>query len=270
MDYKYFDVSIEKNIAFCTFNNPPRHTITADGVFEFQRLLADLEAMDELMVFMLTGGNERFFIAHYEVGELASMSEDRQKKTEKPADKPKKLYPFNRLNLALEQSRLITIAAMNGQAHGGGLEIALSCDFRLAGKGKHTYGLPETNVGIIPGAGGTQRLARLLGVAKAMDLILHGKVYSAEEAYDLGVIHRLYEKETFWEEAKAFARKIGSRSPVALSLAKKAIRQGVLEPDFEKALLIEQNGLDAALKSEDAGGAMSAWLKGEKYQWKGR
>ena len=270
MDYKYFEVSIENNIAFCTFTNPPRHTITADGVFEFQRLLTDLEAMDGLMVVMLTGGNEDIFIAHYEVGELASISETRQEKKTTSTEKPAQLYPFHRLNLALEQSRLITIAAMNGQAHGGGLEIALSCDFRLAKKGRHSYGLPETNVGIIPGAGGTQRLSRLLGMAKAMDLILHGRVFSADEAYNFGIMHRLYDKESFAEEAKAFARKIASRSPIALSQAKKAIRQGMQETDWEKALLIEQGCLDTALKSEDAGAAMSAWLRGEKYTWKGR
>lgn len=270
MQYRYLNLKIENHVAYCTMNNPPKQTMVATEVRELLSLIEELEADENVRVLVLTGADENIFITHYEVGELSDMSHKRQS-VEKPAtEKKKKLYPFNRLCFNLENTRLVTIAAVNGDASGGGWEVALSCDFRLSKKGNHLMGLPETEVGIIPGAGGTQRMARLLGVAKALDLILHGTKFTSVEAYSLGLIHRIYEAARFNEEVKIFAEGLAGRSPVALREAKMAIRLGIQAQNMEEALLIEQSGFDITMKSEDAAGAMKAWLKGEKYEWKGR
>ena len=129
------------------------------------------------------------------------------------------LHDFHRLALALEALPLPTVAAINGSAAGGGFELALACDFRLACAGEHRLGLPETSVGIIPGAGGTQRMARLLGTAAALDLVLHAALLTPEEALARGLVHRVFEADRFAEETVAFARDLASRAPLALRAA---------------------------------------------------
>ncbi len=270
MQYKYLTLKIENHVACCTMNNPPHQTMVYGEVRELIGMIETLEVDSDVRVLVLTGADPDIFITHYEVGELSDMSQKRQSDENPAAERKPKLYPFNRLCYNLENSRLVTVAAVNGNASGGGWEVALACDFRLSKKGGHLLGLPETEVGIIPGAGGTQRMARLLGVAKALDLILHGRKFTAEEAYSLGLLHRLYEADAFNEGVKEFTEGLANRSPVALREAKKAIRLGMQAQNMEEALLIEQSGFDITMKSEDAAGAMKAWLKGEKYEWKGR
>jgi enoyl-CoA hydratase len=165
----------------------------------------------------------------------------------------------------------ITIAAINGNAAGGGCEITLACDFRLMMDGEYRYGLPETSVGIIPGAGGTQRLARLLGTAKALDLILHAKTMPPTTALQLGLVHRLYPEESFHAEVDAFVEDIVNRAPVALVAAKHAIHQGIHLP-MEEALALEQEQFGKASNTKDAAGVMRALVSGQDisaYKWTG-
>lgn len=270
MKYNYLKVRISDHIATCIISNPPRYTITESGVKELIEFVNSLEQDSSVRILTLTGESDTIFIAHYELNELAETSEKQQHKKAVTDETPRELSPMNRLCLNLENSRLITIAALNGQAHGGGWEISLACDFRLAKKGSYKLGLPETNVGIIPGAGGTQRMARLLGTAKALDIILHGRLMTPEQAFSMGLIHRLYDEASFTDEVAGFAQRLAERSPIALSAAKRAIQQGIHATDMEEALLIEQECFNRAMQSEDAAGAMRAWLKGEKYHWEGR
>ena len=270
MEYKHLEVKREGGVATCTLSNPPNHTLNSNGVQELGVLLDELEQDRALRVLILTGGGEGVFVAHYEVAELAASAEQQ---SQQPAGAPSEIDPgrlhaFHRVCLRLERLPAVTIAAINGNAAGGGCELTLACDFRLMADGPFGYGLPETSVGIIPGAGGTQRFARLLGTARALDLILHGRILAPGEAHELGLIHRLFPPETFREQALEFARNVASRAPIALAAAKEAIRRGA-QTTLEDGLAVEQECFARTMRSRDAAGAMRAWTRGESYAWKG-
>jgi enoyl-CoA hydratase len=249
--------------------NPPRHTLTAEGVRELSERLDTLERDAALRVLVLAGSGAGVFIAHYEVGELAAAAEGRSASaaTALPAG-PRRLHPFHELCLRLERLSVPTVAALDGSAAGGGLELALACDFRLLADGPFRVGLPETSVGIIPGAGGTQRLARLLGTGRALDLILHATLLAPAEALALGLVHRVFPAARFAEETRAFAEDLAGRAPLALAAAKRAIRGGAERP-LEEGLALEQEQFESTMRSKDAAGALRAYLRGQPYTWKG-
>lgn len=260
----------EGAIATLRFANPPRHTLTATMVHAMHERLAQLEGQRQgVRLLVVRSATPNVFITHYEVGELANIAE--QSAASSPvtaAAAPVQLHPLNELMLRLEALDLVTVAVMDGLAMGGGLELALGCDFRLLCDGNHRVGLPETHVGIIPGAGGTQRMARLLGTARALDLILHGALLSPQEALVAGLVHRVFAASSFEAEVSAFLGNLATRAPIALALAKQAIRQGAGLP-LREALALEQEAFARAIATSDARLAMRAYLKGERYEFKG-
>jgi enoyl-CoA hydratase len=266
MPYQYLEIREDPGVVFCTLQNPPRHTLVAAELAELRALTDDLLARSDVRVVVFTGAADDVFIAHYEVGELADAAEGRQAVLREEASG---LHGFHRFLLTLQRAPFVTVAAINGNAAGGGFEFALGCDFRLQKAGDYRLGLPETNVGIIPGAGGTQRYARLLGTAKALELILHGQLLSPDEALALGLIHRLCPPETFAADVAAFAANLARRAPVALAAAKRAIYAGSELP-LEQGLLAEQQQFDRCMGSRDAAVAMRSWLQGERWEWEGR
>jgi enoyl-CoA hydratase len=274
MNYRYLNVSRNGQIVTCTLSNPPTQTLTAGGVREILHLLDDIEADRSVRVLVFTGAGEGVFIAHYEVGELSDSAQhniEADNGTGTSGKSEPELSEMHQLCLRLEQISAITIAAMNGTATGGGFELSLACDFRLLADGRYRVGLPETSIGIIPGAGGTQRYARLLGTARALDLILHAKLLTPAQALEMGLVHRIYPAECFHEKVEAFSVDIAGRSPIALAAAKQAIHQGARLP-LEEALLLEQRHFDRTMRSKDAAGAMRAYLNGSgktPYEWQG-
>jgi enoyl-CoA hydratase len=244
--------------------NPPRQTLTAAGVAELHARLEALERDASLRVLVLAGAAEGVFIAHYEVGELAAAAEGAAKRPAPApeANGPRRLHAFHELCLRLERLPAVTVAALNGSAAGGGLELALACDFRLLADGPFRVGLPETSVGIIPGGGGTQRLARLLGTGRALDLILHATLLAPAEALALGVVHRVLPAERFREEARAFAQGLAERAPLALAAAKRAIRDGAHLP-LAEGLAVEQAQFERTMRSPEAAAALRAFLRGQ-------
>ena len=253
----------------CVMSNLPRHTLCAPEVAELAAFAEGLAARDDVRAVIFTGGGDGVFIAHYEVGELADSAEARVAAGSPPEDSPT-LHALNRLTLALQAAPFATVAAVNGNAGGGGWEFALGCDFRLLADGDFRVGLPETSVGIIPGAGGTQRYAKLLGAARALDLILHGKLLSPQEAFSLGLAHALYPAEGLAAAALEFARNLASRSPLALAAAKRAI-YAAQDADLKSGLLVEQREFAACMASEDAARALRGVLAGERWSaWQGR
>lgn len=267
MGWTYLELERESGVATCSISNPPSQTLTSDGVRELHEMLDEVEHDQSTRVLVLTGRGEGVFIAHYEVGELAEAAEAHAEGA-RPNREPMPLHAMHRLCLRLERMSAVTIAALNGSAAGGGCELSLACDFRLMRDGPFGLGLPETSVGIIPGAGGTQRLARLLGTAQALDLILHARMLSPGEALDLGLVHRVYHENEFEREVDAFARDLAQRAPIALAAAKQAIYAGA-SLELEEALAVEQQAFDRTMRSRDAAGAMRAWLHGERWNWKG-
>ncbi len=275
--FRYLQVREASGVVTCTMSNPPRHTLVAAEVTELDQLIASLEARADVRVVIFTGGGEGVFIAHYEVGELAASAQrssttPRKTPHQPPletAGTPASLHAFHRFILRLQRASFVTIAAINGSTAGGGLEFALGCDFRLAMAGAFRLGLPETGVGIIPGAGGTQRFARLLGTAKALDLILHAQTLAPEDALACGLVHRVFDATHFNESVEAFAVDLAARAPVALAAAKRAIYEGSELPLVD-GLLVEQREFDRCMASYDAANAMRSWLDGKPWQWQGR
>ncbi len=267
--FRYLRVREEDGVVTCTMSNPPRHTLVADEVKELDQLIDSLEARADVRVVVFTGGGEGVFIAHYEVGELAASAQHSSAAPRETPTAPAKLHAFHRFILRLQRASFVTIAAINGSTAGGGLEFALGCDFRLAMAGAFRLGLPETSVGIIPGAGGTQRFARLLGTAKALDLILHAQTMAPEEALTCGLVHRVFDAADFGESVEAFAADLASRAPIALAAAKQAIYEGSELPLVD-GLLVEQREFDRCMASYDAANAMRSWLDGKPWRWQGR
>jgi enoyl-CoA hydratase len=266
---KHWREARDGGVVTLAHGNPPRHTLTAAGVGELHAALDALERDAGLRVLVLTGAADGVFIAHYEVGELAAAAEAsgaRPAHAEPAA--PRRLHPFHELCLRLERLPAITVAALNGSAAGGGCELALACDFRLMADGPFRIGLPETSVGIIPGAGGTQRLPRLLGETRALDLILHAALLAPAEALAAGLVHQVHPAASFAGAVRDFAQDLAARAPVALAAAKRAIRGGAALP-LEDALALEQEQFERTMRTKDAAGAMRAFLRGERFTWKG-
>jgi enoyl-CoA hydratase/3-hydroxyacyl-CoA dehydrogenase len=159
----------------------------------------------------------------------------------------------------------MTIAAVNGLALGGGCEIAMACDVRLAAYSA-SFGQPEINLGIIPGFGGTQRLPRLVGPAKALEMNTVGEPISAEEAYEFGLVNRLVADHELFDTALAWARKFAAQAPVALEQIKRVSHAG----DLDEGIEAEKGAFGAAFASEDAREGIAAFVQKRKPEFKGR
>ncbi|NWG46331.1 MAG: enoyl-CoA hydratase/isomerase family protein [Alphaproteobacteria bacterium] len=270
MSKTFWTVSRDGAVVTAAFRNEPRNTLTYAGVQELAARLDEWEADPSVRVIVLTGASDRYFIAHYDVGELADASEAAvARQVPPPGEEEREIGAFQSIMLRFEASSRIVIAALNGQAMGGGFELALACDFRIARDGDWRYGLPETNVGIIPGAGGTQRMTRLIGTARALDLILHGRPLSADKALELGLIHRVFPPETYAASVSAFAHNLASRAPIALAEAKACIRAAHDTP-LRAGLLKESAAFARCMASQDAAGAMRSWLEGRPFTFSGK
>lgn len=266
---KYVSAQREGYVVTLTLTNPPRHTINAEGSEALLRELEEIDASGEVRVIVLTGGSDDIFVRHYEVNELAASAERFQKNPQSPPRRAQSTSPQRHRGLRgvmdlLGETDAVTIAAINGSAMGGGLELALACDFRLARAGDFRIGLPETGVGILPGGGGTQRFARLLGVAKALDLILHGTVFTPEHALELGVVSRVLSPElnTYRKDVATFAEVLAARPPKALANAKHAIRRGV-ELSLKEGLQLESRLFGELMRTDYAAKALRAAFDGK-------
>ena len=258
----------------CYLSNPPSHTLNSSGVQEIHKFLDIIEKKDDLRVLAFTGEGENVFIRHYEVGELADSAEKNIESNKETGD-PKELHAFHRMLLRLRELDAIVVAGINGNTAGGGCEFSLGCDLRVMADGDFLIGLPETSVGILPGGGGTQRLSRLIGSSRALDLILHAKLLKPLEAHNLGIINKLLTEKKFKEELDEYCEDLVNRAPIALSQVKKIIHQG-LEMSLEDSLFLEQKAFDVTMNSKDAARAMRSLLNAQenieneiKFEWKG-
>ena len=211
-EYRFLKLRSEGAALVVELTNPPRNLLNAPMVAELTALADELEQNSEVRALILTGGVEGIFITHYDVGELSTLS-DRMRGSSTAAPGGAELHGMHKLLLKLQSLPQPVIAAINGMAMGGGCELALACDFRYMAQGGR-IGLPEVRVGILPGAGGTQRMTRLLGIAKATELMLLGEVVDAETAEHIGLVHRAFEPERLMPEALSLAEELtrGRRS----------------------------------------------------------
>lgn len=257
-DFEHLEITRHGHVMTVSMSNPPLHTMVPSEVIELNTLMNEVEADDELRVLVLTGGADDYFVRHYDVGELANASETMRGDRESAgpaADVDPRARSFQGFLLRLEAWRGVTVAAINGNAAGGGFELALACDFRIMRDGEYRVGLPETSVGIIPGAGGTQRMPRLIGMAKAMDLIMHARLLSPEDALELGLVHRVFHFAHWKEEVEEFAQGLAARAPLAIQAAKRAIRDGMTMP-LDDGIALEAKLFGELMRSEDAAQAL--------------
>jgi len=279
VDYKHLEIEDQGQIIICYLSNPPTHTLTAQGLLEIHDFLDSLVSNKELRILAFTGAGEDVFIRHYEVGELADTAEKnigRQEETKKPDNNPiKELHGFHKMLLKIRDLDAIVVAGINGNTAGGGCEFSLGCDLRVMSSGDYFIGLPETSVGILPGGGGTQRLARLIGSSRALDLILHGQLISNVKALEFGIINEILPKESFLKSLKEYCQILANRAPIALREVKRAIHRGMDLP-LEEALLIEQEAFNKTMNSKDAAKAMRTMLNSKeeidvisKLEWTG-
>jgi len=277
--YEHLKIEDHGHLVICFLSNPPTHTFTSKGVLEVHDFLEQMEKKEDLRVLAFTGEGEDVFIKHYEVGELADSAEkniSHESKLDQKTSSPKELHNFHKMLLRLRDLNAIVVAGINGNTAGGGCEFALGCDLRIMSEGPFTIGLPETSVGILPGGGGTQRLARLIGSSRALDLILHAKLMTPDQALGLGIVNKLVPHESFKEELMLYCADLVSRAPIALRQVKKIIHQGLDRP-LEEGLMMEQEAFDATMRSSDAAKAMRALLDTEKnieenteFKWEGK
>jgi len=279
VDYKHLEIEDQGQIIICYLSNPPTHTLTAQGLLEIHDFLDSLVTNKELRILAFTGAGEDVFIRHYEVGELADSAEkniSQQEETKKLENNPiKELHGFHKMLLKIRDLNAIVVAGINGNTAGGGCEFSLGCDLRVMSSGDYFIGLPETSVGILPGGGGTQRLARLIGSSRALDLILHGQLISNVKALEFGIINEILPKESFLKSLKEYCQILANRAPIALREVKRAIHGGMDLP-LEEALLIEQEAFNKTMNSKDAAKAMRTMLNSKeeidvisKLEWSG-
>ena len=218
--------------------------------------LEELDADDGIRCIVL-GGSEKAFAAGADIGQMAEAS-------------AMDMYEARRIDRwdAIRRIRTPLVAAVSGFCLGGGNELAMACDLIIASETAR-FGQPETGLGIIPGAGGTQRLTRAIGKAKAMDVILSGRFLCAEEAERAGLVARVVAKEAWLEEAKAVARAIAERGPIAQRLAKESVNRAY-ESTLETGLDYERKALYLAFASEDAREGLTAFTEKRKPEFKGR
>ena len=250
-------VERDEPIAVALLNRPKQlNALSGELMDELVGRLEELDADDSVRCVVL-GGSERAFAAGADIADLV-------------AGTPISLYQDRRIDRwdAIRALRTPLVAAVAGYCLGGGCELAMACDLIVATESAR-FGQPEINVGVMPGAGGTQRLTHAVGKAVAMDMILTGRMLSAVEARELGLVARVVAKEAWLEEAKRVAREIAAKGPVSVRLAKESIDKAFDAP-LSVGLEFERRAFYLARASEDASEGLRAFLEKRRPDWKGR
>jgi enoyl-CoA hydratase len=249
-------------LAIIQMDDAPANTYTYEMMQQLDTAILRARMDESVHVIVLRGAGEKFFSAGASIPMLTK------------ADPTFKYYFCLHANETLsrfEQTPKLVIAALNGHTVGGGLEIAMACDIRIAKKEGGKIGLPEVNLGVLPGTGGTQRIARIIGRARAIELMATGRTFSFEEALEFGLIHYIYERESFWDNVVAYARQFcpPNKASRAVGRIKRAVVTGS-EVGFGEALGIERELQQLLFTSEDAKEGLKAYVEKRQPEFKGK
>jgi len=243
------------DIAIAWLNRPPANPLSPQLIRELNEVWGEVE--EEVRALVIASSNMFAFSAGADLKEFARMDPEKEA--------PDLIELGHGLMRSMERSPTVTIAAVNSLALGGGCEIVMGCDFRVAAEAA-TFGQPEINLGVIPGFGGTQRLPRLVGEAKALEMNLVGEPISAREAERLGLVNAVVPDHELFDTALAWARKLAWQAPLAVEQIKNVSHQA----DLDAGLEAEAQGFGKVLSSEDAKEGFSAFLEKRKAEFTGR
>jgi len=229
MSYANLLLEISEHIATVTINRPEAmNSLSVPTLEELEQVLEALEKDPEVKVILITGAGEKAFVAGGDIKALSTMGATAARAFALLA---------HRILHRIEQGPKPVIAVINGYALGGGCELAMACDIRLANE-RAKFSQPEVNIGIIPGWGGTQRLPRLVGKGRALEMLYTGEMIDAQEAWRIGLVNKVVPAEKLMDEARALAAKICAKGQVSIRLAREAVQQG-MEIDLQRANLLE-------------------------------
>ncbi len=262
MEMRLVEYRVEGGIAVIELSDPPANTYTYEMMRQFDDAILQARFDDSVHVLVVTGAGDRFFCAGANIRMLAEVT-------------PQYKYYFclhaNETLNRLENTPKLVIAALNGHTVGGGLEIALACDIRIARKDSGRIGLPEVSLGVLPGTGGTQRLARLLGKARALELMVTGRLMTYEEALEIGLIHHIFPSENFMGHVLEYARQFlpPRKASRAVGHIKRAVQSG-WEMSFHDGLALERELQQLLFQSEDAREGLTAYVEKREPRFQGR
>src|SRR5881394_1192478 len=251
---------VEGGVAIIELDDPPANTY--EMMHQLDEAILRARFDDTAHVILLRGHGEKFFSAGANIAYLNSIT-------------PRYKYFFclhaNETLNRLEQTPKLTIAALNGHTVGGGLEIAMACDIRLAKENAGKIGLPEVNLGVLPGTGGTQRLARVVGKSAAIELMVKGETFSFDRAKELSLVNEIFPADAFWEQVLLYARQFcpAYKASKAVGLIKRAVQSGAEVP-FESGLAIERELQQQLFQSDDAKEGIAANQEKRMAEFKGK
>ena len=254
--------TVTDGIAVIELANPPANTYSYDMMRQLDDAILRARFDEDVHVLVLRGMGDRFFCAGADIAMLNAVT---------PVFKYYFCLHANETLLRLEQTPKLVIAALNGHTVGGGLEIALACDIRIARRNAGKVGLPEITLGVLPGTGGTQRLARALPKNKAIELMTEGKLVSFEEAQQLGLVNYIYEPENYWEQVMNYARSFcpPNKASKTVGRIKRSVQSGS-EVALSEALAIERELQQLCFQSEDAKEGLAAYAEKRQGHFAGR
>lgn len=260
MSYNHIIVNTDQGITTITFNRPKSmNALNSELLAEFSQAVDAVAADEEIRVLVLTGAGEKAFVAGADITELARLDALSAK-----VFINRGLASINKLT----ELPIPVIAAVNGYALGGGLEIAMACDFIYASENA-SFGQPEIKLGLIPGYGGTQRLPRIIGPAKAKELLYTGGMINAQEALGMGIVNTVTAPDALMDKVMGVARNMAAMGKVALRAIKQAVNFG-LNADLATGLRIETDAFAITVASPDAKEGTAAFLEKRKPEFKGR
>ena len=253
-----------EGVAVLTLDDPPANTYTYEMMRQLDAAVLRARMDEGVHVIVITGAGEKFFCAGANISMLTEMT---------PAFKYYFSLHANETLSRLEQTPKLVVAAVNGPCVGGGLEVAMAADIRVARRGAGKMGLPEVSLGVLPGTGGTQRLARVVGKARAIELMAAGELFDFERGAELGLVNHVFEADSaasFDEQVMAYARRFTAPGRAALAVGgiKRSVQSGAEVP-FEYGLALERELQQQLFQSEDAREGLDAYVEKRKPVFKG-
>src|SRR6266436_5049688 len=258
---KLVEYAVEHGLALITLNDPPANTYSYEMMQQLDACILKARMDEAVQVIVITGSGEKFFCAGANIQMLSDVT-------------PEFKYYFclhaNETLSRFEQTPKLVIAAINGHCVGGGLEVAMAADLRIARRGAGKMGLPEVSLGVLPGTGGTQRLTRLVGKSKAIELMATGELFDFERGQELGLVNQVFDAET-GEQVMDYARQFTTPNKAARAVGriKRAVQTGAEIP-FESALALERELQQQLFQSEDAKEGLDAYVNKRKAVFKGK